>query len=376
MGVHTLAELTTFQVGGPIAALYEPQTHDHLVETLRELWSEGEEPLIIGGGSNLVAGDEGYDGPVVRIAHPGLEVVPAEPGRIVLRVSAGVVWDDLVAHTVSNGWSGLEALSGIPGSVGAAPIQNIGAYGQEVSAVLSAVELLDRYGEDPVWVSADELELGYRTSVLKRHRGEPAERDAVVLTVEFVLTDAAGNSAPIAYGQLAGALGVELGAQLPVADVRASVLALRASKGMVRDLSDRDTFSAGSFFTNPIVPLAAARSLPEDAPRWPVTPVTVEPTVIPLDHYTGELPGYAPTAAPELVKLSAAWLIEHAGISKGFRLPGSRAAISSKHTLALTNTGGATGDEVAALARFVQARVSAEFGVQLVPEPVLVGVEI
>ncbi|RLP75744.1 UDP-N-acetylmuramate dehydrogenase [Mycetocola tolaasinivorans] len=376
MSARTLAELTTFQVGGPIAALYEPQTHDHLVETLRDLWSEGEEPLILGGGSNLVAGDDGYDGPVVRIAHTGLEVLPSTPGTVALRVSAGVVWDELVAHTVARGWSGLEALSGIPGSVGAAPIQNIGAYGQEVSAVLTAVELLDRYGEDPVWVPADQLELGYRTSVLKRHQGDPAERDAVVLTVEFALTDAAGLSAPIAYGQLAGALGTELGAQLPVAEVRASVLALRASKGMVHDPRDRDTFSAGSFFTNPIVPLSAARSLPADAPRWPVDPIEPEPTVIDLDHYTGELPGFTPPARVEMVKLSAAWLIEHAGVGKGFHLPGSRAAISSKHTLALTNTGGSTGAEVAALARFVQARVAAEFGVHLAPEPVLVGVEI
>ena len=225
-------------------------------------------------------------------------------------------------------------------------------------------------------MEAAELELGYRTSVLKQGlRG-------IVLAIELELHDTTAEASvlgsalgrPVAYAQLAGALGVQLGDRVPISALRETVLALRASKGMVLDPNDPDTASAGSFFTNPIVTESFARSLPDAAPRWPLEREPAD-RVIPLEHYAGvgPVPG-APSV--RLVKLSAAWLIENSGITRGFRLPGSRAAISSKHTLALTNTGGATADEIGQLARYVQQRVQTEFGVNLQPEPVLIGVEL
>ena len=370
-----LSELTTLRVGGPAERLVPAPTRDVLVATVLDDWANGEEPLILGGGSNTLASDDGFDGTVVQVATRGIERLESAPGRVRLRVEAGEPWDDLVAFAVDNGWSGIEALSGIPGSSGAAPIQNIGAYGQELSSALVSVDLLDRDQLDVVRVPAAELALGYRTSVLKRHGGSVPERDGVVVAIELDLTDDAGLSAPIAYAQLASALGVSLGTRLPIADVRRTVLALRASKGMVLDAADPDTSSAGSFFTNPIVSESFARNLPTDAPRWPIDEDHDAAVVIPLGEWDGQVP--APSFEHDAqVKLSAAWLIERSGVGRGFRLPGSRAGISTKHTLALTNTGGATADEIAALARFVQARVAAEFGVVLQPEPVFVGISL
>jgi UDP-N-acetylmuramate dehydrogenase len=374
-----LSHLTTLRVGGPAERLVEVTSREVLVATVLDDWAHGEDPLILGGGSNTLAADEGFDGTVVRVATRGIERLESAPGRVRLRVEAGEPWDALVAYAVQNGWSGIEALSGIPGSSGAAPIQNIGAYGQELESALVSVDLLDRNLLAVVRVPASELQLGYRTSVLKRHGGSAPERDGVIVGIELELGDDAGLSAPVAYGQLATATGVELGTRLPIADVRRTVLALRSSKGMVLDDRDPDTFSAGSFFTNPIVSESFARGLPADAPRWPVTDGGDAALVIPLGEWDGSVP--APPPAPSFghaaqVKLSAAWLIERSGIRRGFRLPGSRAGISTKHTLALTNTGGATADEIAALARFVQARVAAEFGVVLQPEPVFVGVSL
>ena len=370
-----LSELTTLRVGGPAERLVPAPTRDVLVATVLDDWANGEEPLILGGGSNTLASDDGFDGTVVQVATRGIERLESAPGRVRLRVEAGEPWDDLVAFAVDNGWSGIEALSGIPGSSGAAPIQNIGAYGQELSSALVSVDLLDRDQLDVVRVPAAELALGYRTSVLKRHGGSVPERDGVVVAIELDLTDDAGLSAPIAYAQLASALGVSLGTRLPIADVRSTVLALRASKGMVLDAADPDTSSAGSFFTNPIVSESFARNLPTDAPRWPIDEDHDAAVVIPLGEWDGQVP--APSFEHDAqVKLSAAWLIERSGVGRGFRLPGSRAGISTKHTLALTNTGGATADEIAALARFVQARVAAEFGVVLQPEPVFVGISL
>jgi UDP-N-acetylmuramate dehydrogenase len=296
------------------------------------------------------------------------------PDRVRLRVQAGEPWDDLVAHAVDRGWSGIEALSGIPGAAGAAPVQNIGAYGQELASSLAGIDFLDFESGEVRWMPAAELQLGYRTSVLKQGmRG-------IVLAIELELHDTAAEasvlgaalSQPVLYGQLAAALGVQLGDRVPISQLRDTVLELRRSKGMVLDAGDPDTASAGSFFTNPIVTESFARSLPEAAPRWPLESEAPD-RVIPLEHYAGVGP-VPDSDSPSTVKLSAAWLIEHAGITRGFRLPGSRAAISGKHTLALTNTGGATADEVAQLARFVQGRVAAEFGVILQPEPVLIGV--
>jgi UDP-N-acetylmuramate dehydrogenase len=373
-----LADLTTLRVGGEAERILTPATPEELVETVRKLWAEGEEPLLLGGGSNVVIADDGVDGPVVRVLTRGIErVQPTSRAMrpsaylgdraVRLRVQAGEPWDDLVAHAVANGWAGVEALSGIPGSSGAAPIQNIGAYGQEVGSSLIAIEFLDYLTGELEWIPASRLGLGYRTSVIKQGR------QGLVVSIELELgEDAPGRpalSAPIAYDQLASALGVRIGDRVPVEDLRETVLSLRAAKGMLLDEHDPDSFSAGSFFTNPIVSENFARGLPADAPRWPTAPEERD-VAVPL----GEAPAAPHVAGEYQVKLSAAWLIERAGISRGFSLPGSRAAVSSRHTLALVNTGGATAEDVVELARFVQTRVFAEFGVRLQPEPVLVGV--
>jgi UDP-N-acetylmuramate dehydrogenase len=401
------SELTTLKVGGPIRELVTATTQRDLVDLALEAWAAGEPWLVLGGGSNLLVGDEGFDGTVIRVATRGIEVLEPSPpaddddadrrpgtASVRIRVQAGENWDDLVAWTVENGYSGFEALSGIPGSVGASPVQNIGAYGQELESTLVALDFLDEGADAPRRMTAAELELGYRTSVLKQGlRG-------IVIAVEFDLHDTTVERAvlgealgqPIAYAQLADALHVNLGDRVPISRVRDAVLALRASKGMVLDPDDPDSVSAGSFFTNPIVSERVSRTLPGDAPRWYLGEETAVDEIIPIDGGIGESPldqflahqeSYETAdtvmdAAPDepLVKLSAAWLIEHSGIRRGFAVPGSRAAISSKHTLALTNRGGATAEEIAQLARFVQSRVQSEFGIMLRPEPMLVGVEL
>ncbi|KQQ03765.1 MULTISPECIES: UDP-N-acetylmuramate dehydrogenase [unclassified Rathayibacter] len=372
MTTPSLSSLTTLRVGGAPERCFEAATADELVSVLHELWAEDEAWLLVGGGSNLLVGDDGVEGTVVLVRTTGVERLESErPGAVHLRVQAGESWDGLVATAVERGWAGLEALSGIPGTVGASPVQNIGAYGQELSDTLVAVSFLDEDASEPVRLTAAELGLGYRTSVIKQGRR------GAVLAVEFLLEEAGagGAGAPVAYAQLASALGVALGDRVPLAEVRETVLRLRAAKGMVLDPRDPDTASAGSFFTNPIVTTAFAGGLPPAAPRWPVEPVHEAAVVTPLSAVeAGEPVGVpAPSAPGELVKLSAAWLIEHSGVSRGFALPGSRAAVSSKHTLALTNRGGARAEEIAELARYVQGRVLAEFGVLLHPEPVVVG---
>ncbi|WP_157426081.1 UDP-N-acetylmuramate dehydrogenase [Agromyces salentinus] len=390
----TFADLTTLRVGGPIRRLVTAATSADLIDLAVEAWSEGEPWMVLGGGSNLLVGDEGFDGTVIRIRTRGIEVLGRQEGEASVRVraQAGESWDDLVAWTVEHGFAGIEALSGIPGCVGAAPVQNIGAYGQELESTLVAIDFLEEGADAPRRMTADELELAYRTSVLKQGlRG-------VVLSIELDLHDTEAERAvlgeslsrPVAYPQLAGALHVDLGDRVPLARVREGVLALRASKGMVLDPEDADTWSAGSFFTNPIVDEHTARSLPADAPRWYLEPDPVDEVVpiaggieeSPLDQFLAHqasLEASGPSAnggpQPTLVKLSAAWLIERAGIGRGFALPGSRAAVSSKHTLALTNRGGASAEEVAQLARFVQSRVQSEFGIVLHPEPVVVGLD-
>ena len=383
-----LAELTTTRVGGVPERIVTATTQRDLVDTALAVWESGGELLVLGGGSNLLVGDEPLAATVLRVATRGIEVLPDAPeGTVRLRVQAGEPWDGLVAQAVRNGWAGLEALSGIPGQVGAAPMQNIGAYGQEVSSVLTAIELLDYDTGEVERVPAAELGLGYRTSTLKQGRA------GVVISVELSLHDAAAErevlgealGRPVEYAQLASTLGVQLGDRVPIAAVRDAVLALRASKGMVLEVDDHDTWSTGSFFTNPIVRESFARELPADAPRWPMTPEepdVIEPLNRPdLDPWQAAqealaMPVVVASTEPRLVKLSAAWLIERAGIRRGFALPGSKAAISSKHTLAITNRGGATAAEIGQLARFVQQRVQAEFGIILQPEPVIVGVEL
>jgi UDP-N-acetylmuramate dehydrogenase len=366
-----LSELTTLRVGGEAADILEPTTSTELVEATLATWASGDDWLILGGGSNVVVGDEGFDGTVIRVLTRGIERIPVQTPAVRpsaylgdrgvrLRVVAGEPWDAVVASAVANGWAGIEALSGIPGSSGAAPIQNIGAYGQEIGSSLVAIEFLDFLTEETTRIPARELGLGYRTSVLKQGR------QGLVIAIELELGESA-LSAPIAYAQLASALGVRLGDRVPLDELRSAVLALRASKGMLWSESDPDSFSAGSFFTNPIVAENFARGLPADAPRWPTAPDESDLSV-PL----GSEPALPNVAADYRVKLSAAWLIEHAGIHRGFALPGSRAAISSKHTLALINTGGASADDVLELARYVQTRVYSEFGIRLQPEPILV----
>lgn len=356
------SDLTTLRVGGPAGTLVEATTREQVVEAALRFWAEPDDWMILGGGSNLVVADEGFPGNVLRVANRGVE--RATDGMPRLRVEAGEPWDAVVAFAVGQGLAGIEALSGIPGTAGAGPIQNIGAYGQQLSDTLVAVDFLDVDSGEVVTLPASELDLGYRTSALKRGRV------GVVLSIELALLDGSGLSAPVAYSQLASALGVELGARVPLQAARDAVLALRSSKGMVWDPADPDSVSAGSFFTNPVVSEAFARTLPADAPRFPTEPEP-EDRVLPLGS---EIP--PPPSGGAEVKLSAAWLIERAGIARGFSLPGSGAAISSKHTLAIVNRGGATAADVVQLARFVQTRVESEFGVRLQNEPVLVGVEL
>ncbi|SDY87575.1 UDP-N-acetylmuramate dehydrogenase [Herbiconiux ginsengi] len=395
-----LGPLTTLQVGGPAARFVTASTEPELLDVVRETWASNDDWFVLGGGSNVVVADEGFDGTVIRVATRGIAPVMSKVGTVRLRVQAGEPWDDFVRHTVENGWSGIEALSGIPGSVGAAPIQNIGAYGQEVASAIVSLDFLD-FGTGAVRrMPLEELELSYRSSVFKRGlRG-------VVLSVTFQLRDAWGDSLegpdsitdavdvegsgasgalsePVMYAQLASALGIELGERMPIDQVRGAVLWLRGSKGMVLDAADPDSVSAGSFFTNPIVTEHFARTLPPTAPRWQIEPDEPD-TVIPLeDGMEIAVDGdRSATALPEEyhVKLSAAWLIENAGLRRGFALPGSTAAISSKHTLAIVNTAAATASgraaDVSELARYVQGRVLAEFGVLLQPEPVFLGHEL
>lgn len=369
-----LARLTTLRSGAAPARMFEAHTRDELVATLRAVWAEGEEWFVLGGGSNLFVGDESFDGTVVCVRTSGVTLLPSpHPGRMRVRAEAGHRWDDLVAYTVERGLAGIEAMSGIPGTVGAAPIQNIGAYGQEIAETLVEVELLDEDADEITVVAASELGLGFRTSALKHHYGEEPERRAVIVSVTLDLAETTGER-EVRGEQLRGALGLAEGQPMALATVREQILAIRARKGMVLDDADVDTHSAGSFFQNPIISAQAARGLPDDCPRWPVTPDRDEATVIPLGEYDGAVP--ALRAPNPDVKISAAWLIEHAGIRRGFALPRSRAALSTKHALALSNRGGATGEELAELARFVRARVHAEFGLMLQPEPVLVGVEL
>ena len=334
-----LAPYTTLRLGGPAERLVEARSAEEIVGAVRAADSAGEPLLLLGGGSNVVVADEGVPGTALLIRSTGLVADDRHDGTVVVTVEAGEDWDAVVARTVRDGFGGLECLSGIPGSTGATPVQNVGAYGVEIADVLVDVDLYDRRTGAVRTVPAAELGLGYRASVLK-HRD-----DAVVLRVRFLLrTD--GRSAAIRYPELARALGVEVGATVPAAAAREAVLGLRRGKGMVLDAADHDTWSAGSFFTNPVIAAADVPDVPE-LPRWPV--------------------------GHDRVKLPAAWLIEHAGFGRGYAGPGGRVALSSKHVLALSNRGGGTAADLLALAREVRDGVRSRFGVTLVPEPVLVG---
>ena len=334
-----LSELTTFRIGGPIEHLIIASTELELIEAVRTADTAGTPVLLIGGGSNLLCSDDGFDGVVVAIRTRGVEVF--EVGSSVrLTVAAGESWDALVSRAVGHGWAGIEALSGIPGLVGATPVQNVGAYGQDVSQVIREVRAWDRVASCLVTLSNADCEFGYRCSRFKR---EPNR--FVVLEVVFELES--GDRGSVEYSQLARQLDVSVGDELPLARIRDAVLTLRRDKGMVIDDHDTDTWSAGSFFTNPIVDAVRAATVPLDCPRYP----SVEGT-----------------------KLSAAWLIENAGIDRGFRVNAeSGACVSTKHTLALTNAGHATAAEIRELADVIRRRVLEKFGIELVPEPQLAG---
>lgn len=342
---HPLADLTSMRVGGTPAEIYAAKTRDDLIEHTLNVWRSGDDWLLLGGGTNMVVADNVENLRVIKVENMGIEPVRnKDESRVVVRVQAGENWDDFVAHTVKAGLAGIEAMSGIPGTVGASPVQNIGAYGQELSDSMVRLEFVDYETHEIAILEAKDLQFGYRDSAIKR--GRPG----VITWVEFELQKLDGLSRPLYSTQIAADLGVAMGAQVSLEAVRASVLKLRARKGMVIDENDPDSVSCGSFFTNPIVSDRVARGLPDDAPKYE----------------SEEDDGLT-------VKLSAAWLIENAGIEKGFRIAGSRAAISSKHTLAIVNTGGATATEILQLAEYVQVRVSNKFGINLVPEPNLIG---
>ncbi|WP_369045117.1 UDP-N-acetylmuramate dehydrogenase [Sinomonas sp. P10A9] len=354
MSPTLLSSLTTSAVGGPAARFEVARTEAEIIDAVRTADTAGEPLLIIAGGSNLVVSDDGYHGTVLKIASEGLAVNSADScGGVSVQVQAGHPWDAFVDHAVHHAFSGVEALSGIPGSTGATPVQNVGAYGQDVSQTIWQVRAWDREAGAVRTFVPSELKFAYRDSLLKQTTVNGSPR-YVVLTVEFQL--ALGRmSAPVRYAELARALGVEQGQRAYATDVRREVLRLRASKGMVLDRGDRDTYSTGSFFTNPVLTDTVAASLPEDAPRYP--------------------------AGDGLVKTSAAWLIDRAGFPKGYGLePGSvaggRASLSTKHTLALTNRGDATAKDLLALAREVRDGVKARFGIELHNEPLLIGLEL
>ena len=335
-----LADHTTLRLGGPAEEWVRATSEDQLVAAVRKADEAGRPLLLLGGGSNLVVADDGFPGTVVEIATTGVHAEGDTCGGAFVTVAAGEGWDELVARAVTEGWVGVEALSGIPGLVGATPIQNVGAYGQEVSDTIARVRTWDRVeGAFRTFAAAD-CDFGYRSS---RFKSDPTR--FVVLSVTFQLR-LGDLGAPVRYAELARTLGVDLGARAPLAEVRSAVLALRSGKGMVLDAADPDTWSAGSFFTNPFV---APEELPAGAPAW---------------------------AQPDgRVKTSAAWLIEHAGFTKGYGLDrgAGRVALSTKHTLALTNRGGASAAELLELAAEVRDGVRSRYGLTLVNEPVLVG---
>src|SRR5690242_12286411 len=293
-----LAGLTTLRVGGPARRLVTATTTHEIIDAISACDSGGEPVLVLAGGSNLLIGDAGFDGTVVRIATRGITEDDASAcAGVTLRVAAGEPWDDLVALTVERGLAGIEALSGIPGSTGATPVQNVGAYGQEVADTIATVRTWDRQEGRIRTLAAADAEFAYRTSRLKQERFRGGPR-FVVLEVTFQLR-IADLGGPVRYAELARALGVDVGARAPLVDVREAVLALRRRKGMVLDEADHDTWSAGSFFTNPVLDADRAVALPPDAPRWP-----------------------QPDGS---VKTSAAWLIEHAGFGRGYGMPGPAA---------------------------------------------------
>jgi UDP-N-acetylmuramate dehydrogenase len=347
-----LSGLTTMRVGGPAQRLVRVETTDELVDAIREVDDADEPLLVVAGGSNLVICDDGFAGSVVHVATAGITVESADSSGATVRVAAGEIWDEVVVRAIAEGWVGIEALSGIPGCTGATPIQNVGAYGQEVAQTIAAVRVWDRREQQVRTFANADAQFTYRAS---RFKGESRY---VILEVVFQL--AMGSlSSPIGYADLARALGVEAGERVPLEDARAAVLDQRRQRGMVLDAADHDTWSCGSFFTNPIMSTHSYAEL-QDRARVRLGAFS-EPVRLPrFESPDGQ------------VKTSAAWLIDKAGFGKGYRMPGP-AALSTKHTLAITNRGTATAADVIALAREIRDGVQDAFGVSLVNEPVLVG---
>jgi UDP-N-acetylmuramate dehydrogenase len=342
-----LADCTTLGLGGPARRFVRACTEEEVIQAVRAADHAGEPVLILGGGSNLVVADEGFDGTVIHVATKGLR---RDGDRVT--AAAGEDWDAVVARTIAAGLAGLECLSGIPGLVGATPIQNVGAYGQEVAETVTAVRTYDRVTGQISIIPNGRCGFGYRTSVFKRDDA----RRRIVLSVTFRLA-VQPDSAPVRYPELAAALGVALGDQVASTAVRSAVIELRRGKGMVIDAADPDTRSAGSFFVNPVLDGAALAAV-ETAARARCGEGTRVPRF---------------DAGDGLFKVPAAWLIERAGFGRGYTL-GDGARISAKHSLALVNSGSATTAGLITLARQVRDGVRDAFGVSLAPEPVLVGV--
>jgi UDP-N-acetylmuramate dehydrogenase len=373
-----LADYTTLRLGGDAASFVEAGTEEELVAAVRSADAEPEPVLVLGGGSNLVVADDGFPGVVVLAACAGLAFARADDA-VDVTAAAGQDWEEFVRQCVDAGLAGVECLSGIPGRVGATPIQNVGAYGQEVAQTITRVRAYDRLSDQVELLTPAECQFGYRTSMFKRQaaaagtgRGaRGAALNPAAATGRFVVLDVTFRlrisllSGPVRYGELGRILDVADGGRVPLADARAAVLGLRRAKGMLLDADDPDTRSAGSFFTNPIVTAAQYADLADRA-------------VADLGSAAG------PAVMPHWpepdgrVKMSAAWLIEHSGFTRGFRLGGdpSGARISTKHTLALTNPDGAGTASLIRLAREIRDGVRAKFGIELVNEPVLVGVEL
>lgn len=393
----SFSDLTTIGVGGAISHFLQPQTREELIEAVRAADRAGEPLCVIGGGSNLLVADQPYDGVVIRDTRHAIDALETHisvgggaEDTVVVRAQAGCHWDDFVSRTIDLGLVGVEGLSGIPGTVGASIVQNIGAYGQEVSSSVESAEVWDRLDGRIVTLNRAQMAFGYRTSLLKRSMTAQDEDSArffptpryIVLTVAFRLHR--NDTGTLGYGQLASALHAQVGDRMPTVAIRTAVLAVRAAKGMLEDAQrygttamqgtidpsnlhkalsaqrlhstapgpDYDRRSCGSFFMNPVLTEDQAGGLPEDAPRFDVR----------SDHG-----GHA-------VKTSAAWLIDHAGFHRGYAVrEGARASLSTKHTLALTNRGGASAQDVAELAHVIQDGVANSYGIHLVPEPVVVG---
>jgi UDP-N-acetylmuramate dehydrogenase len=380
---------TTLRLGGPAARLAEMQTAEELVDAVRRADAIGEPVLVLGGGSNLVVSDDGFPGTALRVATTGITV--REVGeQVLITVAAGENWDQLVEWSVAEKLAGLECLAGIPGLTGATPIQNVGAYGQEVAATITTVTALDRASASVTTLAGADCRFGYRTSLFKRTAWPQPESGQgqgmaaaagptgryIVLDVTFAL-ERDPMSVPVSYAELAARLGVVRGDRAPLADVRAAVLELRRSKGMVLDPADPDTVSAGSFFTNPVLSpgefarlerVVSARLPGMRVPTYPAQP----PTPAPAPASAQAQASQAGQSAHGYVKVPAAWLIEQAGFGKGYRGHGA-ARISSKHTLALINAGGGSAADLIGLAKQIAAGVRSAFGIVLAHEPVLVG---